>query len=141
MGQIGHHPEFVFSYVAQKTWVEPRGNRSFVRGERYPITLSGFSSFWRSVCKKAKVDDLNIHDLRKTFGARMTRVAGIAAASKGLHHSDIGLTLRFYSYITTADVGEGMRKTEIRVRLWRRRAKPDNVSRNPAGAMTSPAST
>lgn len=125
----GHHPEFVFTFIAQKTWTEPRSGRRYVRGQRYPVTPNGFASFWRALCAAAAVRDLHIHDLRKTFGARMTRVAGIAAASKGLHHSTIALTSKTYSYITTDDVGAGMRKTAVRVRLWRRKARRAEADR------------
>jgi integrase len=43
----GHHPERVFTYVAQRT----RAGR--VRGERYPLTVSGAKSQWRRLRKKA----------------------------------------------------------------------------------------
>ncbi|WP_201834927.1 tyrosine-type recombinase/integrase [Microvirga zambiensis] len=119
----GRHPEFVFTFVAQKTWTEPRRGHRYMRGQRYPVTPNGFASSWRALCRAAGVDDLHIHDLRKTFGARMTRVAGIAAASKGLHHSTIALTSKTYSYITTDDVGDGMRMVSVRVRFWRRKAR------------------
>ncbi len=37
----GHHPEFAFTYVAERT----REGR--VRGERYPLTVSGVKTAWR----------------------------------------------------------------------------------------------
>ena len=38
---MGHHPEFVFTYVAKRS----RGHR--IRGKRHPITFSGAKTQWR----------------------------------------------------------------------------------------------
>src|SRR5215831_6759827 len=45
----GHHPEHVFTYVAERT----RAGK--IRGRRYPLTYSGVKITWRRLCKVAGV--------------------------------------------------------------------------------------
>ena len=47
----GHHPEFVFTYVAMRT------HRDWVKGRRYPITLAGLRAHWHRLRKVAGVTD------------------------------------------------------------------------------------
>src|SRR5262249_19279004 len=51
----GHHPEFVFTFVATRT----REGR--IKGERYPITYNGLKSHWRYLRKQAGVSDFRWH--------------------------------------------------------------------------------
>ena len=45
----GHHPEFVFTYVAMRT------HRGWIKGRRYPITLAGLRAHWHRLRKVAGV--------------------------------------------------------------------------------------
>jgi len=52
---------------------------------------------WETVLKKSGVEDVHIHDLRRTFGLHITRKAGLHIASKLLRHSDIRVTEKHYA--------------------------------------------
>ena len=52
---------------------------------------------WDELREKAKLPDVNIHDLRRTYGLNVAREAGILAASKLLRHSGIGITAKVYA--------------------------------------------
>jgi integrase len=52
---------------------------------------------WDQLRKKAELLDVNIHDLRRTYGLNVAREAGILAASKLLRHSGIGITAKVYA--------------------------------------------
>jgi integrase len=54
------------------------------------------AELWREVCKKAKVRDLHIHDLRHTFASRLL-AAGVAETdiSRLLGHSTLRMTARY----------------------------------------------
>ena len=52
---------------------------------------------WESLCKQAHLDDVVIHDLRRTFGLKISRSSGLHVASKLLRHSDISVTEKHYS--------------------------------------------
>lgn len=109
--QRGHHSTAVFTFIAKKTWTNPRNGIRYVKGQRYPITSDGMASAWRSLKKKAGVKNLTIHDLRKTTGSRIVRSTGnLAAASKQLGHSSIAITAMHYSHITTMDVRNAISK-------------------------------
>ncbi len=103
--QRGSHPTAVFTFVARKTWTNPKNQQRYLKGQRYPITTEGFESSWRALRKKAGVKNLTIHDLRKTTGSRIVRATGnLAAASKQLGHSSIAITAKHYAHITPDDV-------------------------------------
>jgi integrase len=87
---IGHHPVFVFTYVARHT----AGGR--VRGSRYPIIREGLKIEWRRALARACVSDLRFHDLRHDFGTRVQRACGnIKITQRALNHSRIESTLRY----------------------------------------------
>ena len=51
---------------------------------------------WDNTCKRAKIDDLNIHDLRREFGSRLLESgAGIHDVSYWLGHSNVATTSQY----------------------------------------------
>ncbi len=54
---------------------------------------------WAELRKAAQIDGAVIHDLRRTFGARIARTAGLHIAQKLLRHSDIKITESVYAPI------------------------------------------
>jgi integrase len=54
---------------------------------------------WVDLRQAAKIEGAVIHDLRRTFGARIARQAGLHIAQKLLRHSDITITESVYAPI------------------------------------------
>lgn len=108
----GHHKEFVFTYVAARTRKNPKGaNGERVKGQRYPITYSGFGSQKARTWSAAGVD-ARIHDLRHTTGMRTLRATGnLRLVQKLLGHTDIAITAKFYTDATIEDLRAGMETT------------------------------
>jgi integrase len=68
---------------------------------------------WDELRTAAKLgDDIHIHDLRRSFGLRVTRAQGIFAASKLLRHSETRVTERVYAPMSTEDVRSFAENTE-----------------------------
>ncbi len=87
---VGHHPDWVFTYIAQKT------QKGRVRGQRYPITYDGSKTEWRRTRDRARIDDLRFHDLRHDFGSKLLRQTGnLKLAQKAMNHADIKTTMRY----------------------------------------------
>lgn len=63
----GHHPEAVFTYIAHRTRGDP------VKGQRYPLTLSGLKTRWRRTRKTAGVTGFRFHDYRHYFASKLMR--------------------------------------------------------------------
>ncbi len=98
----GHHPEFVFTYVAQHT---KKGN---VRGRRYPLTLGGLKSTWQQIRKRAGVTGFRFHDFRHDFATKILRRTGnLKLVQKALNHADIKTTTR-YAHVLNDDIAEAM---------------------------------
>lgn len=113
--QEGRNEMFVFTYQATHTQRIGRTDRTMVKGERYPLTMEGFSSSWEDLCWRRNIDDLRIHDLRRTAATRMLRATGnIAMVSNFLGHSDIRMTIRYYAFLLTDDVRAAMVAMEQR---------------------------
>lgn len=102
----GNHSEYVFTYVARRTNFNKTAGKQFVRGERYPITYSGFSESYKRVNERLGLD-LRVHDLRRTAGGRLVRATGnLKAASTLLGHSDIMITAKHYAHILEGEMVE-----------------------------------
>jgi integrase len=98
----GHHPEFVFTYAAQRT----REGR--VQGKRYPITFSGIKTAWRRLRKRAGVQGFRFHDFRHDFGSKLLRETGnLKLVQRALNHADIKTTTR-YAHVLDKEVAAAM---------------------------------
>lgn len=115
--QRGHHPEFVFTFVAQRTRPCPKTRDpktgepfKFIRGQRYPITYYGMGSNkrkWAKAGVKAR-----IHDIRHTTGSRTLRSTGnLKVTQLLLGHADIAITAKFYTHVMLEDVRAAMETT------------------------------
>lgn len=104
----GNHPTRVFTFVATKTWVNPKTGARTVKGRRYPITEQGWASIFRRTMARADVDDLRMHDLRHTAGTRTLRASkNLKAVQAMLGHRDIATTMK-YAHAVLDDVAEAM---------------------------------
>ncbi|MDA8083090.1 MAG: site-specific integrase [Nitrospiraceae bacterium] len=81
--------------------VEARnGNRkSFLFGDG-GVAPQDFKRAFKTVCNSAGIEDLRIHDLRRTFGSRCA-MAGVPPKTlqKWMGHEDIKTTLKYYVHI------------------------------------------
>src|SRR5207237_888101 len=96
----GDHPEFVFTYVAERT------RKGRVKGQRYPITISGLNSIWKRWRKQAGIQDLRLHDLRHDFATKLLRECGnLKIVQRALGHADIKTTVR-YAHVLDDEVAD-----------------------------------
>jgi len=67
---------------------------------------------WEKVRAGAGLDDVTIHDLRRTFGVHVAKRAGLHIASKLLRHSDIRVTERVYVPLGIEGLREALEETQ-----------------------------
>jgi integrase len=100
----GHHPEHVFTYVAQRT----RNGR--VQGGRHPLTYSGAKIAWRRLRRRAGVTGFRFHDFRHDLGTKLLRATGnLKLVQKALNHSDLKTTTR-YAHVLDDEVAEALER-------------------------------
>lgn len=100
----GHHPEFVFTYVAERT----RGKH--IKGERYPLTLSGTKTRWRRTRKAAGVTGFRFHDFRHDFASKLLRETGnLKLVQRALNHADLKTTAR-YAHVLDDEVAAALER-------------------------------
>jgi len=63
---------------------------------------------WAELREAAEIEGVVIHDLRRTFGARIARQAGLHIAQKLLRHSDITVTESVYAPIDEKTLREAL---------------------------------
>jgi len=98
----GHHPEFVFTYAAQRT----RDGR--VQGERHPLTYSGVKIAWRRLRKRSGVTGFRFHDFRHDLGTKLLRKTGnLKLVQRALNHADLKTTTR-YAHVLDDEVAAAM---------------------------------
>jgi len=66
---------------------------------------------WKRVRAQAKLDDVTIHDLRRTFGLHVAKRAGLHVASKLLRHSSIKVTEDVYAPLGLDELREAVEGT------------------------------
>ena len=109
LGAVMNNPtDQVFTYVGQRTRIihTTRDKRAVLRGERYPITLSGLNRAWRTYGPKgaAGIADFRFHDLRHTAATRILRRTGnLKLVQRLLDHEDIATTAK-YAHVDDADL-------------------------------------
>ena len=100
----GHHPEMVFTYIAERT----RDGR--VQGERYPLTYSGVKIAWRRLRKRAGVTGFRFHDFRHDLGSKLLRTTGnLKLVQRALNHADLKTTTR-YAHVLDDEVAEALER-------------------------------
>ncbi|HMF28932.1 MAG TPA: site-specific integrase, partial [Candidatus Cybelea sp.] len=100
----GHHPEHVFTFVADRT-VDGR-----VKGNRYPLTHEGVQSYWKRLRRQSGVTSFRIHDYRHDFATKLLRATGnLRLVQKALGHASIKTTER-YAHVLDEEVAEGMER-------------------------------
>jgi integrase len=108
----GHHPEFVFTFIAQRT----RNGR--VKGERHPMTYGFVQTYWQYLCRKAGVVGFRFHDYRHDLATKLLRETGnLKLVQRALNHADIKSTLR-YAHVLDSEVADALE------RVAQRRKKP-----------------
>ena len=95
------HPEFVFTFVAQRT--REYGGRTFLKGERYPYTAEGWKTAFRRALDEAGIKDFRMHDTRHTAASRLHREIGLVGVQTVLRHKQIETT-RKYTHVNNDEL-------------------------------------
>jgi integrase len=100
-----HHPEFVFTFVANRG----RGS-SRIKGKRYKITVGGVKTLWRRIRIAAGVSDFRFHDFRHDFGTKLLRETGnLKLVQRAFNHADIKTTTR-YAHVLDNEVAAALER-------------------------------
>jgi integrase len=99
-----HHPDFVFTYKAQRT------RDGHVKGKRYPLTYSGVKITWRRLRKRACVTGFRFHDFRHDLATKLLRETGnLKLVQRALNHADLKTTTR-YAHVLDDEVAAAMER-------------------------------
>jgi integrase len=102
----GHHPEFVFTYIVQRT-CDGR-----VEGERQPITYAGARRQWLRLRKRAGVETFRFHDYRHNLATKLLRVTGnLKLVQRALNHADLQTTVR-YAHVLDHEVTAALERVQ-----------------------------
>ena len=64
--------------------------------------------------KKAKIDNITLHDLRRTFAVQLiAKGVDIYQVSKLLRHEDVSTTQKYYADVIDRDQEEAVKKLEV----------------------------
>jgi integrase len=75
----------------------PRVGKYVITGARADHQKPDLKSVWRRISKRAGLVGVHPHDVRRSFGAELARVAGLRLASLALGHESISITEKSYS--------------------------------------------
>jgi len=98
--------------VAAVLRVLPHLGTFVVAGRKEDEPRADLKKPWAHLQAAAGLQDVHIHDLRRTFGLRVTRGSGIFMASVLLRHSDIRVTKQHYAPNDLNDGRKAIQKFE-----------------------------
>jgi integrase len=113
----GHHPQRVFTFVAQLTIdTTIRGKRfRYIKGERYVWTRDGLYRAWDAVRTDAGLigdNRFRWHDLRSDFASKLLRAVpsaqGMKMVQMALDHEDIRTTIETYAHILEGEQADAI---------------------------------
>jgi integrase len=67
---------------------------------------------WEKLKAAAGLEDVDIHDIRRSFGLQVAKKSGLHVASKLLRHSDIRVTERVYAPLGIDDLRDALVERE-----------------------------
>jgi integrase len=114
----GHHPKYVFTYVAQRTKKVKRKDGAeelLIKGKRYPYTTSGLRRTWTTLRQRAGIpiagpDRVRWHDIRHDFAINFLRANptahGMKALQQAMDHTDFQTTADTYAAVLNTEVEE-----------------------------------
>jgi len=75
---------------------EPLGPNAFVFGDEVGGSITSVKTAWRTACRKASIEDLHFHDLRREFACRLLESrAELHDVRDFLGHANITTTSRY----------------------------------------------
>jgi integrase len=111
--------EYIFTYIVQQSRTDAKKRK--LKGERHPITISGFREVTDAAFVEAKLENFRRHDLRHTFASRFGRSGGdLKALQNAMDHQDISSTAR-YRHVTTGELIE--LKSRVKTAATNKRSK------------------
>jgi len=85
-----------------------------IAGEKPDAPRRDLKKPWVRLKKKAKLTGVTLHDLRRTAGLAIARLAGLHVASRVLRHRDIKITQAIYSPLGLGELREALeRRAEV----------------------------
>jgi integrase len=76
------------------------GNPWIIAGARLGQPLVGYKKMWKEVCAKAQIQDLRVHDLRKSFASvALAEGLGLGVIAMLLRHANPNITADRYSFL------------------------------------------
>jgi integrase len=100
----GHHPDHVFTYVAQRT------ANGRVKSRRYPLTYVGARWAWWQMLKRSGVKGFRFHDFRHDLASKLLRATGnLKLVQLALNHSDVRTTTK-YAHVLNSEVAEALER-------------------------------
>lgn len=103
-GRVQHQP--MPAPTVRRLAALPRvDNSPWVFPGRDPLKpRAGFREEWCKLIAEAGIAGVTIHDLRRSFGLRVAKAAGLHVASKLLRHSDLRITAAVYAPLGLDDL-------------------------------------
>ena len=110
-GRTGEQIPLADSTVAMlRRLPRQEGSPFVVPGAKAETHRTDLTRPWQAIQKAAGVQDVHIHDVRRTFGLAIARSAGIHVASKVLRHSSVAITAAIYAPLGIEELSKAVNK-------------------------------
>ncbi|WP_445502549.1 tyrosine-type recombinase/integrase [Microvirga sp. G4-2] len=104
-----YNPEYVWTYVGERTFWNNKTGRDHVKGERYRLTYEGIGTEWARWKKEQQLTNVRMHDMRHAAGERLAEAcADPMIVRDSMNHGDLGMTERYMGGVKVERIRQAM---------------------------------
>jgi len=104
-----YHPEYVWTYVAERTFYNNKTGQHYVKGQRYRLTYEGVGTEWARWKKDQGLTNVRMHDMRHAAGERLAEACSDPLIVRdSMNHGDLSMTERYMGGVKLERIRQAM---------------------------------
>jgi integrase len=129
-----YHPEYVWTYVAERTFYNNKSVLHYVRGQRYRLTYEGIGTEWARWKMEKKLTNVRMHDMRHAAGERLAEACSDPLIVRdSMNHGDLSTTERYMGGVKVERIRQAMLAREaLDAQRMQVQAPTQNPTSNPS---------
>ncbi|MBL0403757.1 tyrosine-type recombinase/integrase [Microvirga aerilata] len=129
-----YHSEYVWTYLAERTFHNNKTGQHYVKGQRYRLTYEGIGTGWARWKKAQDLTNVRMHDMRHAAGERLAEAcADPLIVRDSMNHGSLAMSERYMGGVRTERIRQAMLAREA---LDAQRMQVEAPTQNPTSNPT-----
>jgi integrase len=128
-----YHLEYVWTYVAERTFYNNKTGLHYVKGQHYRLTYEGIGTQWARWKEDQKLTNVRMHDMRHAAGERLAQACSDPLIVRdSLNHGDLSMTERYMGGVKVERIRQAMMAREaLDAQRMQMQVPTENPTQNP----------